>query len=108
LPAVVVAVIVVSVMADKYFGEKTRENLRRGLHSAVRKRTAWWAPFGSKVERLVLPDGGRPTFQIAIDEETEAPVVREIFALVIGGHSAAAVARQLNARGVPSAKGGRW
>ena len=44
---------------------------------------------------------------IAIDEET-APVVREIFTRVIAGESFGAISRDLNARGISCALGGKW
>ena len=44
---------------------------------------------------------------ISIDDET-APIVREIFARVIAGESFSAISKDLNARGITCALGGKW
>lgn len=44
---------------------------------------------------------------IEVDENT-APIVREIFNLVIAGDTFGAISRDLNRRGVPGALGGKW
>jgi site-specific DNA recombinase len=92
---------------DKWFAEKNRENLRRGLRRELKKGKCWWAPYGYRVERRPGEDGGRHLYLVTI-YEPEAEIVREIFTRVIAGEGSTEIARSLNARGVPSAKGGTW
>ena len=45
--------------------------------------------------------------QMTVNKE-QAAIVREIFSAVLSGKSSTAVAKSLNARGIPSKRGGKW
>jgi site-specific DNA recombinase len=45
--------------------------------------------------------------QMTVNEE-QAAIVREIFSAVLSGKSSTAVAKALNARGIPAKRGGKW
>jgi site-specific DNA recombinase len=92
---------------DRWFAEKARETMRRGLRERVRAGVCWWAPYGYAVERTLDPATGRTHYAIVV-VATEAQIVREVYAMVIAGQSCVQIARDLNARSVPTRKGARW
>jgi site-specific DNA recombinase len=92
---------------DKWFAEKNKENLRRGLRQKVRDGSVWWAPYGYRIVRHAAPNGGRAAHTVEVIEEEKA-IVQEIFARVLAGDTTTTIARDLNARGVLTQKGKRW
>jgi site-specific DNA recombinase len=97
----------VQAIFDKWFADKAKETMRRGLREQVRKGTCWWAPYGYAVHKTVDARTGRTTFAIAIHPE-HAEVVRWIYAEVLAGRSTVQITRDLNARRVPTQRGGQW
>lgn len=59
-------------------------------------------PFGW--DKAPVEGGG---WQLVLDPDT-APLLRDIIDRIIGGDSSRAIAEDLNDRGVPTVKGGRW
>ena len=79
------------------------DKVRRGQHAAV---AHGGMPGGRRYGYdLVLTRGARGLCKI---NETEAAIVRRIFAEVAAGRPFREVARALNADGIPSTRGSRW
>jgi len=76
-----------------------RESASRGFYLSYR------APYGySKVK---VTDSGKIRTKLELNP-TQAPVVMNIFKSVVSGKGVIEVVRELNAKGVPSAKGKNW
>ncbi len=63
------------------------------------------APYGYR--KIVIKEGKRKAHTLEPDPET-APIVEMIFRMYADGTSANQIARNLNASGIPTAKGGKW
>ena len=79
------------------------DKVRRGQRAAVANGGI---PGGQRYGYDVVPSGARGGLRQI--NETEAAVVRRIFAEVAAGRPYREVARALNADGIPSARGSRW
>jgi site-specific DNA recombinase len=80
----------------------------RGLEGRVRAgRSAGGISYGYRVSGQVRADGSAPT-GLRLIEETEAAVVRRVFADYVGGLSPRKIARALNNANIPGPRRGRW
>jgi site-specific DNA recombinase len=80
---------------------KRSERIKRGKEQALLRgrKPSGSTPYGFRYDRHT------GTWSI---DEGEAAIVRECFERVIAGDSLEKIAQALNARGLPSARGGRW
>jgi DNA invertase Pin-like site-specific DNA recombinase len=76
-----------------------RENASRGFHNGGR------APYG--YVRVMVQDGAKSRTKLEPDSKT-APVVQRIFRECLEAKGLMAIARGLNADGLPSRTGGKW
>jgi DNA invertase Pin-like site-specific DNA recombinase len=84
------------------------QKTHRGLEGRVRAgRSAGGLCYGYRVVRKLRPDG-TTTAGMRVIDDTEAIVVRQIFADYAGGLSPRTIARALNQANVPGSRGGRW
>ena len=81
--------------------------LRGQLGKARAGLAAGGIPYGYRVLKEIGPDGEINRGQRQIVDE-EAKIVRRIFEEYAAGRSAVAIAKGLNADGVPSPRGGTW
>lgn len=92
---------------DEFYSENLAQDTKRGMIRKVRQ--GQWAggslPYGYKLDR---PPGGRPKEAKMVLDETEAPLVRRIFADAARGVGAATIARILNREGITTRKGPKW
>lgn len=86
------------MMAQDYIKNLSRKT-KRGMHANAEKGLAT----GSKLYGYVSAPGGTTTIV-----ESEAQVVRRIFAAYINGETGREIAAALNADGVPGPRGGLW
>jgi site-specific DNA recombinase len=85
------------------------DKTRRGLEGRVRAgRCVGRAPYGYRAIRGQLRPDGEPERGLREPDPAEAAVVRRIFAEYASGRSPRAIARTLNAEGVPGPTGGPW
>lgn len=92
-------------LVDRTESERIKERMRRGKRQRAKegKKSSGPAPYGYCNP---LPGSeGRGTLQVVDDR---AQVVRRIFELAIGEKSERAIAEDLNDRGIPSPRGGKW
>ncbi|MCB5945194.1 recombinase family protein [Acidocella sp. KAb 2-4] len=88
----------------KDLGQKTH----RGLEGRVQAgKNPGGICYGYRPVRQLTAEGTLTTGDRAIDE-AEAAIVRRIFRAYVGGQSAYAIARQLNAEKVPGPRDGSW
>ena len=83
----------------EYYSKELAQKTTRGLRSNAQKAMAsGTTPYGYRVtkDKHYEPD------------PVEAPVVREIFSRVADREPMAAIIDDLNARGIPNKRGGRW
>jgi site-specific DNA recombinase len=91
-----------SAMAENYLDE-LRDRTRRGMDGLFEAgMSTGGKTFGYR--NVPQPDG-RARMEI---DETEAAIVRQIFARYTGGHSIRAIAQQLNREGVLAPRKGKW
>jgi DNA invertase Pin-like site-specific DNA recombinase len=84
------------------------QKTHRGLEGRVRAgRSGGGLCFGYRVRRGLRPDGTPITGELDI-EPGEAAIVRRVFEAYGAGKSPQAIARALNAEGVPGPRGGKW
>jgi site-specific DNA recombinase len=84
---------------------KTRKRILRSVRArAAEGRPHGKVPYGYRREHD--PATGKTLRQVP-DEHT-APIVKEIARRLLAGEATHAVAADLNARGVPASRGGRW
>lgn len=84
------------------------QKTHRGLEGRVRAgRSGGGLSYGYLVRRGLRADGTPITGETEIASE-EAAVVRRVFASYAGGQSPRAIARALNAEGIPGPRGGKW
>lgn len=82
----------------------TRKRILRAVHGrAARGEPHGQAVYGYRIE--YDPETGKPARRV--HHPDQAPIVREIVRRLLAGESATAVAADLNARGVPTARGGK-
>ena len=90
------------------FLEQLAEKVRRGHIGRVKAgRIPGGLSFGYRKVRAFRPDGEPERGLREIDED-QAATVRRIFTEYAAGDSANAIARRLNAEGIPSPRGGQW
>lgn len=90
------------------FLEQLADKVRRGHVGRV---TAGRIPGGLSYgyrKVFAFADNGEPERGLREIDEAEAAIVRRIFDEYAGGQSATAIAKRLNAEGVPSPRGGEW
>ena len=83
----------------EYYSAELGQKIRRGMNESARKCQAMGGtpPFGLKIENhKYLPN------------PAEAPIVRKIFADYAAGITAAQIAEDLNAQGIPTRRGRKW
>ena len=81
---------------------------RRGMEGVIRQgRAAGGVTYGYRLANRIGPDGQAIRGLREIDPE-RAAVVRRIFEWYAAGKSTRKIAAQLNAEGVPAARGGLW
>lgn len=92
-------------LVDRTEALRIRERFARGRKQRALegKKTGGAAPYGYRNPRPGEPGRGK----LVIVEE-EAPTIRRIFELAARGLGARAIAVELNARGLPAARGGKW
>ena len=84
------------------------KNTRRGEEARVRLGRSFGRPaYGYRMIRRLRPDG-EPDRGLREPDPATAPVVRRIFEAYCAGHSPRAIARQLNAEGIPGPDGIPW
>ena len=84
------------------------DKTRRGLEGRVRAgRSGGGRSFGYGVPRRLGPDGSLVAGAMEIVAD-EAAIIRRVLAAYAGGQSPRAIAKTLNAEGVPGPRGGRW
>ena len=84
------------------------QKTRRGLEGRIRAgRSAGGLCYGYRVIRKLQADG-TTTAGMRVIDDTEAIVLRQIFADYAGGLSPRTIARALNQANVPGSRGGRW
>ena len=90
------------------FLEQLAEKVRRGHVGRVKAgRVPGGLSFGYRKVRAFGPDGEPEKGLREIDED-QAAIVRRIFDEYVAGKSPVAIARGLNAEGIPSPRGGVW
>ncbi|MFN4283469.1 MAG: recombinase family protein [Alphaproteobacteria bacterium] len=95
-------------LVDQIAIEGLPDKVRRGQRGAVeRGRLPGGLPYGYAVAREIGEDGELVRGLRRIDE-AQAAVVRRIFAEFAAGKGVKAIVRDLNAEGVPTARGGKW
>jgi DNA invertase Pin-like site-specific DNA recombinase len=104
-----------SGMIDSIYSIDLAEKTHRGLTGqALKGFNAGGRSYGYRhlpiLDETRLDEYGRPRVIAARREvdESQASVVREIFALFLRGQSARAIAHELNRRRVPGPRGGIW
>lgn len=80
-------------------GQQFRKMTSKKTHTALESRAKTGRPTGGRAY-------GYTSQNVLV--ATEAPIVTEIFERYAGGESQRAIARDLNARGVPTPKGNKW
>ena len=86
----------------KFERAKTAERTRRGK---IQKARSGKIVGGHPVNYGFRMNAERDGYEV---DEERMPVVRRLFALIAEGQALTAVARQLDAEGLPGPKGGRW
>ena len=92
---------------DEFYSDNLGEEVTRGMRESASRGfyLSYRAPYGySKVK---VTDSGKIRTKLELNP-TQAPVVMNIFKSVVSGKGVVEVSRELNARGVPSAKGKCW
>ncbi len=94
-------------MASIYLRDLAQK-VHRGLEGRVQAgRSAGGVSYGYRVKRALHADGTRVTGEVEIVDE-EAEVVRRVFKSYNEGQSPRAIAKQMNALGVPGPRNGKW
>ena len=92
---------------DEFYSDNLGEEVTRGMRESASRGfyLSYRAPYGySKVK---VTDSGKIRTKLELNP-TQAPVVMNIFKSVVSGKGVIEVVRELNAKGVPSAKGKNW
>jgi site-specific DNA recombinase len=93
---------------NAYDSDKISERVRRAMNAnAADGKPHGKAPYGYR-RHYRIGDGGRRELIGQVPEDSEARVVREIFAGIGAGVTLRALAARLNERGVAAPGGGRW
>lgn len=91
--------LLMMMTVNQFYSENMAEDIRRGMEDNARQCKVNGAiPFGYK-----RGDDGR-----FAEDELTAPIVREIFTRIAAGDLKADIARDLNARGIRTGRGGAW
>lgn len=85
---------------NQFYSENMAEDIKRGMLDNARQ---------CKVTNGHLPFGYRKTSDLRYEIDPEkAEIVREIFRRAAAGEGFADIARDLNARGIKTSRGGKW
>lgn len=90
---------VLESMAE-YYSAELSQKIKRGISISASKCKYFGGsvPLGYKVDEKK---------NFIVNEET-APIVKQMFQMLAGGYNYAQIARYLNARGILTARGGKW
>ncbi len=90
---------VLESMAE-YYSAELSQKIKRGISISASKCKYFGGsvPLGYKVDEQK---------HFIVNEET-APIVKQMFQMLAGGYNYAQIARYLNERGIPTARGGKW
>ena len=92
---------------DEFYSDNLGEEVTRGMRESASRGfyLSYRAPYGySKVK---VADGGKIRTKLELDP-VRAPITHSIFKSVISGKGVVEVARELNSKGIASAKGKSW
>lgn len=92
---------------DEFYSDNLGEEVTRGMRESASRGfyLSYRAPYGySKVK---VADGGKIRTKLELDS-VRAPITHSIFKSVISGKGVVEVARELNSKGIASAKGKSW
>lgn len=90
---------VLESMAE-YYSAELSQKIKRGISISASKCKY----FGGSVPLGYKVDEQKP---FIVNEET-APIVKQMFQMLASGYNYAQIARYLNERGIPTARGGKW
>ncbi|OOY16864.1 recombinase family protein [Thioclava sp. DLFJ4-1] len=93
--------VMLTAWGAREYSNNVSIHTKRGMQAALKRGTFHMRPYGY---RKCEGAGGQNR---EVDPE-QAAVVRRIFHAFADGHSALAIARRLNAEGVPAPRGGTW
>jgi DNA invertase Pin-like site-specific DNA recombinase len=93
---------------DALLAEREADVTRDRVLRAVRANAASGRPHGKLAYGYAREYDDRGTFVRQYPKDDEAEVVRESARRIVAGESLYAIANDLNARGIPAPRGGRW
>lgn len=95
-------------LLDEQQRVELRHNIKRGQSDTVRQgRTAAGLAYGYRMANRI-DENGRAIRGLRVVDEDQAEIVRRIFREYAAGRSPVAIARTLNAEGVPGPRGREW
>lgn len=95
-------------LLDEQQRVELRHNIKRGQAGTVRQgRSPAGLAYGYRLANRI-DEGGRAVRGLREIDEAQAAIVRRIFTDYAAGKSPVAIARQLNAEGVPGPRGSSW
>lgn len=95
-------------LLDEQQRVELRHNIKRGQAGTVRQgRSPAGLAYGYALANRI-DESGRAVRGLRVIDEAQAEIVRRIFTEYAGGRSPVAIARQLNAEGVPGPRGKSW
>jgi len=95
-------------LLDEQQRVELRHNIKRGQAGTVRQgRSPAGLAYGYRLANRI-DEGGRAVRGLREIDEAQAAIVRRIFTEYAAGRSPVAIARQLNAEGIPGPRGNSW
>lgn len=95
-------------LLDEQQRVELRHNIKRGQAGTVRQgRSPAGLAYGYRLANRI-DEGGRAVRGLRLVDEEQAAIVRRIFTEYAAGRSPVAIARQLNAEGIPGPRGSSW
>lgn len=92
---------------DEFYSDNLGEEVTRGMRESASRGfyLSYRAPYGYSKVRVT--DGGKVRTRLELNA-AQVPIVKFIFESVVSSKGVVDVVRELNAKGVPSAKGKNW